>query len=133
MARQVRGLISLGISLDVILTSPLVRAVETAEVVRQGLCASGQPVTSEALAPTGQPAALLEQIVTDYSSAGRVMVVGHEPYLSGLISVLATGDPAPVIRLKKGSLCKLRVPSPRYGRCGWIEWSLTPRQMVKLG
>ena len=132
MARQVRGLRSLGVSIDVIVTSPLVRALQTAEIVHEGLQMTGQPVTSNSLAPGGSPSQLVSHLVTGYSSTDDVMVVGHEPYLSGLVSVLTTGDPEPVMRLRKGALCKLRLPAPRYGRCGWIEWSLTPKQMVNL-
>ena len=64
-------------------------------------------------------------------SRGNVFL-GHEPYLSGLISLIVSGDPEPMIRLKKGALCKLRLFAARHGRCGWIEWSMTPRHMVKL-
>ena len=133
MARQAQGLRSLGLSIDVIVSSPLVRAAQTAEIVREGLRVTGRVVTSNALAPNGSPSRLVSQLATGYSSADDVMVVGHEPYLSSLISVLATGNPEPVMRLRKGALCKLRLPAPRYGRCGWIEWSMTPKQMVKLG
>ena len=132
MARQVRGLRSLGLSIDVIVTSPLVRAAQTAEIVHEGLQTTSRLVTSNALAPNGSPSQLISHLATGYSSADDVMVVGHEPYLSRLISVLTTGDPEPVVRLRKGALCKLRLPAPRYGRCGWIEWSMTPKQMVGL-
>ena len=132
MARQVRGLRSLEVSIDVVLTSPLVRAVQTAEIVHEGLRVTGGLVTSNALAPGGSPSQLISNLATGYSSTGDVMVVGHEPYLSSLISILTTGDPEPVVRLRKGALCKVRVPAPRYGRCGWIEWSMTPKQMMSL-
>ncbi len=133
MIRQTRGLRSIGLSVDVIITSPLTRAAQTAEIVHQGLDESIRLTVSEALAPTGDPAALMAQLAMDRPSVDRVMIVGHEPYLSGLISVLATGGTEPVIRLKKGALCKLRVPIPKHGRCGWIEWFLTPKQMIRLG
>ena len=132
MARQVRGLHSLGMSIDIILSSPLVRAAQTAKIIHEGLCMTGRLVSSSALAPNGSPSQLVRQLVTGYSSTDSVMVVGHEPYLSSLISILTTGNPEPVVRLRKGALCKLRLPAPRYGRCGWIEWSMTPRQMVNL-
>ncbi len=130
--RQVQGLNTLKLSLDVILTSPLVRAAETAKIVHQGLDRPGQLVTSDTLKPTGDPGRLIEKLAMNYTTSSKVMIVGHEPYLSSLVSVLVTGDPEPAIRLKKGSLCKLRMFAARYGRCGWIEWSLTPKQMVKL-
>ena len=132
MVRQVRGLRSLDVSIGVVVTSPLVRAVQTAEIVHEGLQVTGRLVTSNALAPGGSPSQLISNLATGYSSTDDVMVVGHEPYLSSLISVLTTGDPEPVVRLRKGALCKLRLPAPRYGRCGWIEWSMTPKQMVNL-
>ncbi len=132
MARQVKGLRSLGVSIDVVVTSPLVRAVQTAEIVHEGLRVTGGLVTSNSLAPGGSPSRLISNLATGYSSTGDVMVVGHEPYLSSLVSVLTTGDPEPVVRLRKGALCKVRVPAPRYGRCGWIEWSMTPKQMMSL-
>ena len=133
MRRQLKGMNVLGLSMDAIVTSPLVRAVQTAEIVHRGIRKPGRLVTSGALRPSEHPATLLEELAAEYSSADDVMVVGHEPYLSGLIAVVVTGQHGPVIRLKKGSLCKLGVPSPYYGRCGWIEWHLTARQMVKMG
>ena len=132
MGRQARGMNSIGLSPDVIVTSPLARAAQTAEIVHRRLDDPGELVTAAALAPSRDPRALIDAIATKYPSADSVMLVGHEPYLSALISLLVTGDTAPVIRLKKGALCKLRAPSLRSGRCGWIEWSLTPRQMVNL-
>ncbi len=132
MVRQVRGLRSLGVSIDVVVTSPLVRAVQTAEIVHEGLRMTNRLVTSNALAPGGSRSQLIKQLAMGYSSTDDVMVVGHEPSLSSLISVLTTGDPEPVVRLRKGALCKLRLPAPRYGRCGWIEWAMTPRQMLSL-
>ena len=133
MARQVRGMNSIGLSVDVILTSPLTRAFETAEIVHKGLKKAGPLVFCDALAPTGAPSRLLDRIATEYTSASDVMIVGHEPYLSSLIAVLVSGDLEPVSRLKKGALCKVHIPALEYGQCGWIEWSLTPKQMVKLG
>lgn len=132
MVDQVRGLNTLDVSLDVILTSPLVRAAETAKIVHQGLDNPGQLVTSDTLKPTGDPERLIEKLAMNYTSSSSVMIVGHEPYLSGLVSLLVTGDPEPAIRLKKGALCKLRIFAARYGRCGWIEWALTPKQMSRL-
>ncbi len=133
MTRQVKGLNALGIALDAIVTSPLVRAVETAEIVHAGLRSSGRLVRSDTLAPGGAPSDLVKELAAGYPRDGSVMVVGHEPYLSSLVSVLVAEEPGPLIRLRKGALCKLRAPSPRYGRCGWIEWSMTPKQMARLG
>ena len=133
MIRQVKGMRALGLTMDVIATSPLVRAVQTAEIVHRGLRKSGRLVTSNALRPSEHPATLLEELAAEYSSEDDVMVVGHEPHLSGLISFVVTGEEDRVIRVKKGSLCKLVVPRPSHGRCGWLEWHLTARQQMKMG
>ena len=133
MRRQVKGMNALGLSMDAIVASPLARAVQTAEIVHRGLREPGRLVTSSALRPSEHPATLLEELAAEYTFMDDVMVVGHEPHLSGLISVVVTGEEDRVIRVKKGSLCKLVVPRPAYGRCGWIEWHLTARQQIKMG
>ena len=132
VVQQAKGLNALNLSLDVIISSPLTRALQTAELVHRHLLSPGSLVVSDALRPTGRPADLVEEIATERASAASAMIVGHEPYLSGLISALVAGDAAPLIRMRKGAVCKLRLASPRYARCGWIEWSLTASQMVKF-
>ena len=133
MTRQAKGMRAIDLSPDAVLTSPLLRAQETAAIVCRRLPVSAKPVVTDDLSPLGSPQALMEALASGYPSDGSVMIVGHEPYLSDLVSVLVSGAPGQLLRLKKGGLCKLRLPAPRYGRCGWIEWSLTPRQQVRLG
>jgi phosphohistidine phosphatase SixA len=53
--------------------------------------------------------------------------VGHEPYLSELISVLLTGRLDLPLALKKGGVCRLTANRLHYGRCATLEWLLTPR------
>ena len=132
IVRQAKGLNEINLTLDAIVTSPLTRSLQTAERIHKRLLSPGRLITSAALRPSEHPSALMEELATDYSSASSLMIVGHEPYLSHLIAVIVAGEPWPLIRLRKGALCKLRIPSPKYRRCGWIEWSMTAAQMVKL-
>ena len=132
LVKQAVGWNALGLAPDVIVTSPLARAAQTAEVMRRELSAPCRLVTSDHLAPAGDQALLMDYLAREHRAVAGVMVVGHEPDLGFLVSVLVTGSPSPIIRLKKGALCKLRLASPRYGRCGWIEWALTPKQMARL-
>ena len=65
-------------------------------------------------------------------SAESVLLVGHEPYLSGLISLLVSGNASFAVVMKKGGLCKLSTESLQPGRCATLEWLLTPKQMALM-
>jgi phosphohistidine phosphatase SixA len=60
-------------------------------------------------------------------------LVGHEPSLSSLVSLLVSGDPGLGVSLKKGGVCKLSVEQLRNGRCATLEWLLSPAQLVEIG
>ena len=132
LVRQARAWNRMELSLDVIVSSPLVRAAQTAEVMQRELTQPCVLEFSDHLAPGGDQALLMDYLAEEHSTADGVMLVGHEPDLSSLASVLAAGSPFPVIRLKKGALCKLSLTVTRYSRCGWIEWALEPKQMARL-
>jgi phosphohistidine phosphatase SixA len=59
----------------------------------------------------------------------NILLAGHEPYLSRLISLLVTGDTQLQMDFKKGGLCKLEVEKLRFGSCATLAWLLTPKQM----
>src|SRR2546430_12625846 len=56
-----------------------------------------------------------------------VLLVGHEPYLSNLVSLLCAGGPNLSLTLKKGGLCRMEVEQLRAARCAHLEWLLAPR------
>lgn len=117
----------LEIPLDVIFTSPLRRARETAEIIERGLRLHGRLEFTPHLAPGGDAEKLLTQLNALRPAPRSVLLVGHEPELSGLISLLATGGPNLLLALKKGALCRLEVEHLRCGRCASLEWLLPPR------
>ena len=133
LAQQVKGLNAIGISLDLMITSPLVRAEQTAQIVRDGLARPGELVTANTLVPEAHPYLFLEELASKHRTRASVMVVGHEPHLSSFVSMVVSGDPSGLIHLKKGALCKLRLASLDGTRCGWLEWLMTPDQMIRLG
>lgn len=133
LSRQAKGLKSVGFSVDLVISSWLVRAVQTAEIVMAGLDITTELEYSEALVPEAHPYLLLEELAGKYSGVERVMVVGHEPHMSSFVSMVVTGDPNGLIRLKKGALCKLRIPRLDGVRSGWLEWLMIPSQMIKMG
>lgn len=122
-----RALREMDPSLDLILSSPYVRARQTAELVAKVLHDELRLKFSEHLAPDGDTEHLVEQLGSLHDRPARILLVGHEPYLGRLISTLLTGGPDLALTLKKGGLCKLTVSRLRYGRCATLEWLLTPR------
>lgn len=114
-------------SFDAVLSSPLVRARETAEMVIRELKSAVKVGLTDALSPFGSMENLVHQLTTLRPVPKNVLLVGHEPYLSGFISLLCTGGPGLGLELKKGGLCRLEVTTPACGKCATLEWSLPPR------
>jgi phosphohistidine phosphatase len=132
MRRIARGLQALELSFDVILSSPFVRARQTAEIVAKLFQTEDRLVFTDALAVGGDHQALIRELQDRYSKAGDVLLVGHEPSLSILISTLLGGGASLSIMLKKGGACKLSVDSLAYGRCATLEWLLAPNQLTRI-
>lgn len=132
LGRQVLVMEAIEVCPEVIVSSPLTRALQTAQIVHRGLDNPRPLATSDALTPGADPYDTLEELATDYASFASVMIVGHEPHLSGFTSVAVAGSHEPIIRIRKGALCKISLQPSAYGHTGWIEWSLTARQMLRL-
>jgi phosphohistidine phosphatase len=104
---------------DVVLSSPLPRALQTAEALVRGLGLSDDPVVDDRLRP-GADWADLAQALADHRDARRVMFVSHEPDLSSAIQLL-TG--ARAIRMRKGGLACVEfpgIPEPGAGELAWL-------------
>jgi phosphohistidine phosphatase len=99
-----RGLARLGVAPDVILTSALVRAAETARLTAAALHAPVDEV--QALEP-GKLEKGYRSLLQSYAEAASVMLVGHEPDLSALIGTLIAGPNQARIELKKGACARL--------------------------
>jgi len=132
MERIARGMQTLKMNPDLILSSPYLRARQTAEIVAREFEAESVLELTPLLEPGGDHEELMELLAGEYASLGRVMIVGHEPSLSELISRLLSGDEQMAVTMKKGGLCKLAIDAPHYGRCATLEWLLMPRQLIRL-
>ena len=119
----------LGRHFDLILASPLLRAKQTAEIIAAELKLKKRLKYSNALAPGGVASILLRQLGRVKPAPEKILLVGHEPDLSRLISVLVTGSLQLQLDLKKGGLCKLEAETLRAGPCATLVWLLTPKQM----
>jgi phosphohistidine phosphatase len=131
--RQIaKALGALRISFDVILSSPFVRAAQTAEIVAKSLKRRKQLKFTDDLTPGGNPKSLIQQLNDLRPRPKNILLVGHEPYLSKLIALLTAGNTNMEIDLKKGSLCKLEAESLRCGRCATLVCLLAPRHMALM-
>lgn len=128
--RVAEAMKGMDLSFDLILSSPFKRARETAEIVADLFDCGDRLKYSAHLKVGGSPGLLIREIKTHYPSCRSVLLVGHEPYLSSLISVLMSGKNELSVTMKKGGLCKLEVQSLRHGRCASLEWLLGPSQLL---
>lgn len=109
-----------GIALDLVATSPLARAQETATLVFQGAGTSPSLEAWEELEPDGTVEGVLARLAA-LDPDRAVLVVGHEPLLSALVSAAIGGGR---IRLAKGTLVKVGGFAPEAG--GELDWLVTP-------
>lgn len=121
------ALAGMGISFDLILASPLVRARQTAEIVERGLKLHGKLALTTHLAPSGDMEKLIAHLNGIRPGLNTVLLVGHEPYLSRLISLLLTGAPGLPLTVKKGGLCRMEIESLRSTKCATLEWFIAPK------
>jgi phosphohistidine phosphatase len=130
LRKQVRALDALGVGFDQIVTSPLVRTKQTADVFAQGL-KSKPPVTSSgALAPGGTPAAVMQEVAR-HAGKGRVALVGHEPDIGDLAARLI-GARRP-IAFKKGAICRIDFDELPPKGAGELKWFVTPKILLVGG
>ena len=132
MRQAAAGIQALGLSFDLILASPYLRALRTAEILAEAYDAKKLFVTGH-LAADADPRELVAEINENFGALENIVLAGHEPFLSGLISVLLTGRPGMKMDFKKAALCKLSVEDLRFGDCATLCWLLTPRQLSRLG
>ena len=131
MKQAARGLRKVVGSIDHLATSPLVRAVQTAEIVSDAFDIAPAEVVAE-LVPEAHPEDFARWIAT-HSGKATVAIVGHEPHRSSLVSWLITGSGGSQIALKKGGACLVTFDGPVEARSGSLSWLMTPRVLRQLG
>jgi phosphohistidine phosphatase len=129
MRRVARGLHELVPAIDVLASSPLTRAQETAEIVRRVY-----ELDQVEVALPLQPATPLDEVVAWLArfAQGTVAIVGHEPQLGRLVTYLISGREASGVELKKGAASLIEFDgSPQAGN-GHLVWSIPPRVLRDL-
>jgi phosphohistidine phosphatase len=127
--QEARALNALKVGFDVIISSPLVRTKQTAEIIAGTLKEKPAIVTSDALAPAGTPAGVMQEIAR-HARKARVALVGHEPNLGELAARLI-GARSP-IQFKKGAICRIDFEILPPKSLGQLQWFVTPRMLRRM-
>jgi phosphohistidine phosphatase len=129
LRKEARGLAAMGVTFDQIVTSPLVRARQTADAFADVLKNKPPISTSDALAPAGTPAAVIQEIAKHVRKP-RVALVGHEPNMGELAAQLVGAKRA--IEFKKGAVCRIDFDVLPPKGLGVLRWFLTPKILRTL-
>ena len=119
-----RHLAAIGFSTDAILSSPKLRALQTAEIVAAAL---GVRVQTEDRLAGAFDLADVARIIADAGGAGRPVLVGHDPDFSDLAGELVG---APGLDLKKGAIVRIDVGGDLAPGAGRLRWLLSPEALA---
>lgn len=117
----------LGLDVGVIVTSPLTRARQTADIVAHALGLGSKLVEDPRLAP-GFDAERLRAILLEHSHVGDVMVVGHEPDFGETVGALVGGAD---VEMRKAGLALVELPDDNADR-GRLLWLVPPKILTRL-
>jgi phosphohistidine phosphatase len=131
MKRIAAALREIGVQPNLIVSSPYLRASQTAAILAKELKYKEELSYSDFLVPMGEPNDMIGEINEKYP-VDELMLVGHEPSLSALAGVLLAGSADIAIDLKKGGVCCLSVDDLRYDRKAVLEWLITPKIATRL-
>ncbi len=123
MRRAAKGLARLGVQIDVILTSPLLRTRQTAEIVAAAFDPKPHLSPIDSLAPGGTYAAVLADL-EKHKRRHHIALVGHEPGI-GQLAARLTGSRQP-LEFKKGAVCRIDLHAVPPSAHGTLRWFATP-------
>ena len=121
----------LKLGINYVISSPLKRAKETAIIAAKVLKKEDVLEAWDELKPEGETQEFYRRL-SKLRQDSVVLLVGHEPYLSGMISELISGTKQARIILKKAGVAKVEVTSMVPEPSGELRWLMTPRQMKKI-
>lgn len=130
MKRVAEGLRTLVPEIQLLATSPLTRALQTAKILAAAYDRV-EPVVVPTLAPA-QPAADVTRWLAGERRHETIAIVGHEPGLSRVVSWLLAGSERPFVEIKKGAALLLTFPDAVEAGAATLLWALTPSQIRAL-
>jgi phosphohistidine phosphatase len=132
VAQAAAGLNRLDVLLTHVLSSPLVRAIETAKIVHSALSVRSAIEIIDELLPDAPPNRLLS-ILRKLPPESCVLCIGHEPQLGMAASVLLSGRVSASFSLKRAGACLIDLSIPAKPVRGILRWWLTPGQLRAMG
>ena len=129
LRKSARGLERLNVWIDVILTSPLVRTRQTAEIVASAFDPRPSIITIDSLAPEGTYTSLVADL-EKHARKTRVALVGHEPGIGELAARLIGSRHS--FEFKKGAVCRIDVDEIPPAGPGDLRWFFTPKVMASI-
>jgi phosphohistidine phosphatase len=130
LKQEAKGLERLGVVFDQIISSPLTRTKQTADILAESMKSKPPVALVDALAPAGTPSSVIQELAK-YSKKSSIALVGHEPNVGELAAKLI-GARAP-IEFKKGAICRIDFEQLPPKGIGQLRWFLPPRVLRKLG
>jgi phosphohistidine phosphatase len=131
MRRGAVGLKQLVPDIDLLASSPLKRALETAEIVARVY--GGLKVERVGELAPGSPLDRAVAWVAGLPGRGTVAVVGHEPDLSRMVCALLASSNGPFLEFRKGAACLLEFTGPAGRGTATLDWFLGPKHLRRLG
>lgn len=110
---------------SLIVSSPYVRAIETAQIAVDGFGFKGDIIRTETLVPHGHPEKVWNEL-RDYREEASILLAGHEPLLSHLAAYLLA-SPALRIEMKKAALLRIDIGNVGAMPHGTLRWMITPK------
>lgn len=133
MARIASVLARLEPDLDYILSSPLRRAVETAQILSSALPGEARIELAPELAPGGDPWARMEELVASPPPSQLVAMVGHAPDLPLLAGRLLSGVSRAALELKKGGAALFELGDRLDPHRTQLLWAIPPGILRRVG
>jgi phosphohistidine phosphatase len=129
LRKEGKALVELDVTFDVILTSPLVRARQTAETLASAFRNAPPIIHVQALAPGGTHNAIIDELSKQHRRH-QIAIVGHEPGIGELAARLM--GLRRQLEFKKGAICRIDVAALPPAGPGQLRWLLSPRILRKL-
>ena len=127
-----KSLKKLGVKFNIIYSSPLARAFQTAKIIAEEYKFTKQIEQSEELKPNGSKDFLYNKL-SKLNIDSVILIVGHEPYLSSMINdIISNNKNSNNIILKKAGLSRIKITSTVPTLKGELRWLLTPRILKKI-